>query len=465
MMWAAKLSTSLLFTLLLVSPAAAEWVFILPHIQDVCEADFDGDGRKDSLLLNNVDGLKTILLSRDDGGAPYYHNVQFQDLNWRIVACADFTGDGVPDTLERHASGDVAIRPYYQGCWCFGDLVFWHANPGDGWRIQSAADKDGNGIADIIWRGPNWERGIWYMSGSYGYPFIMAPIYIHKGAHAPQATWHDAAQFTVVSAPLGGGSMVVRGPQSDIVIVRANGDGGDYFEVAAAPPPTPTVSPGEAATNFADSAVRSLHELAGEAESLRQMTTVWSMLWHRYDTRASKVRAGKVSLISINSWVQGIRLLKLQHPGNAAVHAQLIRAEEAQALGREIFAGMETMLGGRSVPPMPIPPLPVTSPPVPVPPPLQGNSIAQHRADEAGVTTSLDPMVGTTTVNGTVQLTQPLQNPNLSAPPFTLPSTTYNPVSLVSIPPQFMPSQLVPVDPTYPPPPYIIDLFARPPGF
>jgi FG-GAP-like repeat len=78
-----------------ISSARVDW-----HIEGV--ADFNADGQSDILWRNHQTGTLGIWLMRSDlsiGGTPSVALPPAPDLNWTIVAVADFDHDGMADIL------------------------------------------------------------------------------------------------------------------------------------------------------------------------------------------------------------------------------------------------------------------------------------------------------------------------------------------------------------------------------
>src|SRR5215208_4506001 len=96
-------------------------------------------------------------------GAPFFG---YQDLgivtsDWKIQTAADFNGDAKSDILWRNNNGDVFL---------------WNSTPGSGapffsyqdlgivtsdWKIQTAADFNDDAKADILWRNTNGDTFLW----------------------------------------------------------------------------------------------------------------------------------------------------------------------------------------------------------------------------------------------------------------------------------------------------------------
>jgi len=90
------------------------------------------------------------------------------ETTWHAIATADVNGDGVLDVVWREVgTGQVAIW-LMASPGAVGGVTF-PANVGanSGWSLAAAADVDGDGYADLVWR--NTQSGqlvIWYMSST-----------------------------------------------------------------------------------------------------------------------------------------------------------------------------------------------------------------------------------------------------------------------------------------------------------
>jgi hypothetical protein len=133
--------------------------------------DFDGDGRAD-ILWRAADGQPAIWFMNGGNIASQAWPGGKGGHEWRIEGVGDFDDDGRADILWRAADGQVGI-------WFMnGGNIASQAWPGDKvgheWRIQRVGDFDGDGRADILWRAIDGQTAVWFMNGGTkrgeGYP-------------------------------------------------------------------------------------------------------------------------------------------------------------------------------------------------------------------------------------------------------------------------------------------------------
>ena len=94
---------------------------------------------------------------------------------WRVVAAADFDGNGVPDLVwQNQSTGQVNVN-YYGGTGGakFTGWAMLNSGAGtSGWKVVGAADFDGNGVPDLIWQNQSTHQvNVNYYGGAGGAKF------------------------------------------------------------------------------------------------------------------------------------------------------------------------------------------------------------------------------------------------------------------------------------------------------
>ncbi|MEJ0076716.1 MAG: VCBS repeat-containing protein [Alphaproteobacteria bacterium] len=173
------------------------------HIVDT--ADFDSDGKGD--ILWRTDG-GTLAIWEIDGARIKFNGfvnngtaaVGAPGHDWHIADAADFDGDGKGDILWRTESGSLAIwemdgaRIKFNGFVNNGTAAV--GAPGPDWHIERLGDYDGDGKNDMLWRTDSGSLAIWEMDGTR----IKFNGFVNNGTTAvgaPGPDWHiaDTADF------------------------------------------------------------------------------------------------------------------------------------------------------------------------------------------------------------------------------------------------------------------------------
>jgi len=138
--------------------------------------DFNHDGHPDVIWQDMTSGLAQIWYLGGSQGVALTGAANLTLANpWRIVAVADFNGDGNPDVVwQDPVSGEVQV--WYMGGpggnQITGAINVAGPNP---WRVASVADFDGDGHPDLLWQSPTSGLAqIWYMGGPQGNTFLSA---------------------------------------------------------------------------------------------------------------------------------------------------------------------------------------------------------------------------------------------------------------------------------------------------
>ena len=134
--------------------------------QFVATGDFDGDGQGDMLFRDAATGALRVQVMRGTSVASTDTLVESSPLDWNIVGTGDFDDDGVSDLLwQNPTTGDVGIWQLNGTTSVRTFDTIAKAVPLE-WSIFGAADFDGDGRSDILWRDQRTgDVGIWTMRG------------------------------------------------------------------------------------------------------------------------------------------------------------------------------------------------------------------------------------------------------------------------------------------------------------
>jgi hypothetical protein len=146
----------------------------------VAVADFNGDGTPDVVWQDPVGGTVQVWYMGGPGGNQIMGALNITGPNpWRVASVVDFNGDGHPDLLWQDQTSGLA-QIWYMGGPLGNTLLsavnLTLTNP---WRIVGTADFNGDGHPDILWQNPVAGSGfgttqIWFMGGSQGNQFLSA---------------------------------------------------------------------------------------------------------------------------------------------------------------------------------------------------------------------------------------------------------------------------------------------------
>ena len=173
------------------------------HVID--NSDVSGDGKTD--ILWRTDAGKLAVWQMDGThiiGADFLRigatAINAPGLDWHPLGAADFDGDGKGDLLWRTDGGQLAIWEL-NGSQIQGADFIQAGNtnvgvPAPDWRIVGTGDFGGDGKADILWETTGGALALWQMDGTH----IMSASFLKLGATnvgIPGFDWHvsDVADF------------------------------------------------------------------------------------------------------------------------------------------------------------------------------------------------------------------------------------------------------------------------------
>jgi hypothetical protein len=125
----------------------------------VAAANFEGNGVPDLVWQNQTTGQVNVNYYGGAGGTTLTGWAMLNNGagtgGWKVVAAADFDGNGVPDLVwQNQATGQVNVN-YYGGTGGASIIGWAMLNSGagtSGWKVVAAADFDGNGTPDLVWQ-------------------------------------------------------------------------------------------------------------------------------------------------------------------------------------------------------------------------------------------------------------------------------------------------------------------------
>jgi len=142
-------------------------------------ADFDGNGVPDLVWQNQTTGQVNVNYYGGAGGTTMTGwamlNSGVGTSGWKVVAAADFDGNGVPDLVwQNQTTGQVNVN-YYGGASgaTFTGWAMLNSGVGtNGWGVVAAADFDGTGVPDLIWQNQaTGQVNVNYYGGTRGATF------------------------------------------------------------------------------------------------------------------------------------------------------------------------------------------------------------------------------------------------------------------------------------------------------
>ncbi|MBF2026124.1 MAG: DUF4347 domain-containing protein [Oscillatoriales cyanobacterium C42_A2020_001] len=130
----------------------------------VATADFNGDGQVDLLWRNAETGQTLVWLMQNGQAIAAQPLPEFRDLSWTIAATGDFNTDGKADILWHNAITGVVAVWLMDGTQLLGSVTLAPA-AGSGWAIGGTGDFNHDGETDILWENQSTaQAAVWFMN-------------------------------------------------------------------------------------------------------------------------------------------------------------------------------------------------------------------------------------------------------------------------------------------------------------
>jgi FG-GAP-like repeat/RTX calcium-binding nonapeptide repeat (4 copies)/FG-GAP repeat len=132
--------------------------------------DFDGNGQAD-LLWRNGDGQVGFWFMNGASVSSYALNSAVPH-SYQIIGTADTDGDGKSDILWRDQAGGLILWKMNGSTWLGANAITLATSTQPefaynlGTRVDAFADVNGDGRADIVWRGSDGSLNVWFLNGS-----------------------------------------------------------------------------------------------------------------------------------------------------------------------------------------------------------------------------------------------------------------------------------------------------------
>ncbi len=120
----------------------------------VTTGDFAGSGKQNQFVWRQATTGQVFLMTLNYSGAFSQSGVTIYtepNLAWKIVGAADFNGDGKSDLLWRNDATGQVFGMLMNGASIASSATFY-TEPNLAWKVVAQGDYNGDGRADVLWR-------------------------------------------------------------------------------------------------------------------------------------------------------------------------------------------------------------------------------------------------------------------------------------------------------------------------
>ena len=143
------------------------------------------------------------------------------DPAWKIVAAADMNGDGKTDLIWRHAQGWIATW-FMDGIRLLGSALLGPGQVADpNWSIAGTGDFNGDGKADLVWHHAQGWIAVWLMNGTQLMATVVpsidrvadtgwriAGVWDPNGDGRPDLLWHRRTDGLLATWLMNGAAVI-----------------------------------------------------------------------------------------------------------------------------------------------------------------------------------------------------------------------------------------------------------------